>query len=164
MDGEERTERADPARGRSKRKAVLVAGGLLVVMLLSTGCYCLGLVPVGRRSGGGTEAARTALPILPSYVETPEMIVNLDAGPHRIAFAKVQYRIEVERPLDAQALTAAMPRVVDMAQTYLRAVRPEELRSDTGSYLLREALLDRLSVALPNVAVSDILFEELLVQ
>ena len=51
-----------------------------------------------------------------------------------------------------------------MAATYLRAVRPEELRSDTGPYLLREALLQRAAVAVPDASVANVLFEELLVQ
>ena len=89
---------------------------------------------------------------------------SLVAPDHRISFAKLQCRIEVDRPADAVLVTAAMPRIVDMAETYLRAVRPEELRSDTGAYLLREALMNRFTVAVPGAAISDVLFEELLVQ
>jgi flagellar FliL protein len=49
-------------------------------------------------------------------------------------------------------------------QTYLREMRPEELRGSAGTYRLREELLARANVALAPVRVVDVLFSELLVQ
>ncbi len=150
---------------KSKRKSFLAVGSSLIIVAAISGLLWF-LVPVSpdhhRAAQGAASSTNSA--VSPVYVETPEMLTNLDAGPHRIAFAKIQYRVEVDRPADASLVTAAMPRIVDMTETYLRAVKPEELRSDTGAYLLREALLGRLAVAAPGAAVSDILFEELLIQ
>jgi flagellar FliL protein len=57
-----------------------------------------------------------------------------------------------------------MPRLLDMFQTYLREMRPEELRGSAGTWRLREELLARANIALAPVRVVDVLFIELLVQ
>ena len=48
--------------------------------------------------------------------------------------------------------------------TYLREVRPEELKGSAGTQRLREELLARAAVAAAPSRISDILFTELLVQ
>jgi flagellar FliL protein len=57
-----------------------------------------------------------------------------------------------------------MPRLQDMLQTYLREMRPEELRGSAGIYRLREELLGRANVVLAPVRVNDVLFTQLLIQ
>jgi flagellar FliL protein len=54
--------------------------------------------------------------------------------------------------------------VVDLMQTYLREMRPEELRGSAGTYRLREELLVRASTAAAPAKVSDVLFTQMLVQ
>ena len=153
----------EPRRGR--RKLVLGISCLAIVLVAGSVVAALsGLGPFGAARTVKPHKAQSIVATQPTYVETPEMLTNLDAGPHRIAFAKLQCRIQVDRSTDAALVSAAMPRIVDMAETYLRAVKPEELRSDTGAYLLREAMMNRLAVAVPGAAISDVLFEELLVQ
>ena len=61
-------------------------------------------------------------------------------------------------------LQAAMPRIIDLFQSYLREMRPEELRGTAGTYRLREELIARASLAAPGAQVRDVLFTELLVQ
>jgi flagellar FliL protein len=65
-----------------------------------------------------------------------------------------------------------MPRLVDLFATYLREVRPEELRGSAGSQRLREELMARATIAIapearadrPPPRVTDVLFVEILVQ
>jgi flagellar protein FliL len=52
----------------------------------------------------------------------------------------------------------------DMFQTYLREMRPEELRGSAGTYRLREELLGRANVAVAPIRVNGVLFTQLLVQ
>ena len=73
-------------------------------------------------------------------------------------------KVELARAQDAAAVKERMPRIVDMFQTYMREVRPEELRDSAGTYRLREELIARADIALAPVQVSDVLFAELLVQ
>ena len=54
--------------------------------------------------------------------------------------------------------------MVDLFQTYLREMRPDELRSSSGTYRLREELLARANLVSAPAQVVDVLFSELLVQ
>ena len=57
-----------------------------------------------------------------------------------------------------------MPRLQDIIQTYLREMRPEELRGSAGTYRLREELLVRANVAVAPAKISDVLFTQMLIQ
>ena len=53
---------------------------------------------------------------------------------------------------------------MDMFQTYLREMRPEELRGSAGMYRLREELLARANIAATPAKIIDVLFVEMLIQ
>jgi flagellar FliL protein len=65
-----------------------------------------------------------------------------------------------------------MPRLLDVFQTYLREVRPDELRGSAGTQRLREELVARANIAVAQVGrgdaqqirINDVLFLEILVQ
>ena len=100
----------------------------------------------------------------PIFVELPEMIANLNSNGRRQSFVKLQVRLEVAREEDRALLAAAMPRLIDLFQTYLREMHPEELRGSAGTYRLREELVARSSIAAQPAHVLNVLFTELLVQ
>ena len=77
---------------------------------------------------------------------------------------KLHAKLELGSKADEAAVTAAMPRIQDLFQTYLRDMRPEELRGSEGSYRLREELIDRASVAASPAHVTDVLFLELIIE
>jgi flagellar FliL protein len=108
-------------------------------------------------SGGGKSTA-------PVFVDLPEMITNLNAGPRRTGFLKLHAKLELARAEDQSAVTAAMPRLIDLFQTYLRELRPEELRGAAGTYRLREELIARAGLAAAPAQIVDVLFTEMLVQ
>ena len=100
----------------------------------------------------------------PVFVDMPDIVANLNAPGRRSSYIKLRSKLEVARPADARALQEAMPRLQDLFTTYLREVRPEELRGRAGTYRLREELMARASLAAPPAQVTDVLFVELLVQ
>ena len=57
-----------------------------------------------------------------------------------------------------------MPRLQDLFQTYLREMRPEELRGSAGTWRLREELIARANLAAAPGHVVDVLFTEMLIQ
>ena len=61
-------------------------------------------------------------------------------------------------------IQTTMPRVMDAFQTYLRELRPEDLRGSAGLYRLREELLARVNTSAQPAKVTDVLFKEMLVQ
>ena len=57
-----------------------------------------------------------------------------------------------------------MPRLQDLFQTYLREMRPEELRGSAGTYRLREELIGRANLAAAPARISDVLFIQMMIQ
>ena len=55
-----------------------------------------------------------------------------------------------------------MPRLQDLMQTYLREMRPEELRGSAGTYRLREELMVPGHVAVAPATVKGVLFTQTL--
>jgi flagellar FliL protein len=119
----------------------------------------------GGHGAEGSAAGKEGSSKAPTFIELPEMIANLNApAGRRSSYVKVRARIELARPEDAAATQAAMPRLQDMFQTYLREMRPDELRGSAGTWRLREELLARANIALAPARVVDVLFTEMLIQ
>jgi flagellar FliL protein len=94
----------------------------------------------------------------------PELVANLNTGTKKASYVKMTVRIEVSGTSDADKVRTAMPRVQDVIQTYLREMRPDELRGSAGVYRLREELLVRANAAVAPARISDILFTQMLIQ
>lgn len=114
---------------------------------------------------GGHGAPAKAAASEGPFIELPDIVSNLNAGAGRRAtFLKLKAKLELARPEDHALIQAAMPRVLDLFQGYLREMRPEELRGTAGTYRLREELLARTNLAAPGARVMAVLFTEILVQ
>ncbi len=100
----------------------------------------------------------------PLFVELPDIISNLNTNGRRAVYVKLKSRVELARPADEAVLKAAMPRVLDLFQTYLREMRPEEMRGSAGTYRLREELIARANIAVAPARIQDLLFTEILIQ
>ncbi len=161
-----------PARGGGKRKLLLIALPVLLLGGGGAGAWFSGVLPklLGRgeaaahgeghaeKAGEKAEASKA-----PAFMDLPEIVANLNAG-RRTAFIKLKAKFELSKPEDAVALQAAMPRIVDLFQSYLREMRPEELRGTAGTYRLREELIARTNIAAHPARVLNVLFTEMLVQ
>ena len=160
-----------------KKKLVLIALPVLLIGAVA-GLWFGGILPPLLGMGGTTaEAAATApqaptAPPQPAFIDLPEIVANLNAPGRRPSFVRLRARLEVSRTEDVPTVTAAMPRLVDLFATYLREVRPEELRGSAGSQRLREELIARATIAIapearadrPPPRVTDVLFVEILIQ
>jgi flagellar FliL protein len=153
------------AKPNGKRRLVLLA----VPVLLSgagVGLWFSGILP--RLLGRGHQeekaaAADSARP--PPSIDLPDIIANLNVGPgKRAAFIKLHARIELARTEDVAIAQAGLPRLEDLFQTYLREMRPEELRGSAGTWRLREELIARANIAIAPARVTEVLFTEMLVQ
>lgn len=169
------------AKRGGKKKLVLLAVPLLLAAL-GAGLWFTGILPgllgtkgdsaehasphpgehrADTKNEHGKDAAAKPGPV---FVELPEMVANLNAGGRRASFVKLKARLELARAEDQAAFIAAQPRVVDLFQTFLREMRPEELRGSAGTYRLREELVARANLAAAPAKVLEVLFTELLVQ
>ncbi len=153
---------ATGSRGGRRRLVLLALPALLAVGV--AGLWFSGtlqhLLGMGRK--GPKPAALAAPP--PVFVTIPVMVANLNAGPDRQSFVKLGAKLEVPTKADAKRAEEAMPRIVDLFQTYLREMRPRDFRGSAGTWRLREALLARAAIALAPGRVRDVLFTEILVQ
>lgn len=159
---------AAPAKG-GQRKLVLLAAPAAVAALVA-GLWFGGVLPPllhrGKPTAPAHPADQPAQPATvkpPAFVELPEIVANLNTT-RRASFVKLHARIELARADDAPAIAAAMPRLLDLFQTYLREMRPEELRGSAGTWRLREELIARANIAAAPARVVDVLFTEMLIQ
>jgi flagellar FliL protein len=157
----EQATEATPPPKRKGKKLLLVALPVALLGAGGAGAWFAGLLP----GGGAKEATAAAVAAeKPVFVDMPDIVANLNAPGRRSSYIKLRSKLEVARAADARALQEAMPRLQDLFTTYLREVRPEELRGSAGTYRLREELMVRASLAAPPVRVTDVLFVELLLQ
>jgi flagellar FliL protein len=155
----------EPAKKKGKGKLVLIAVPVLL-LLLGVGLWFSGVLPhmLGMDKHEEPVAEASKPPPPPTFIDVPEMVANLNSGAHKSSYVKLNARVEVPKPEDADKVKAAMPRLQDMMQTYLREMRPEELRGSAGIYRLREELLVRANAAVAPAKVSDVLFTQMLIQ
>jgi flagellar FliL protein len=157
----ESPEPKGPAGGR--RKLILLAAPVALVGI-GAGLWFTGVLPglLGMRHPSATsEQAKSSTPI---FVDLPELIANLNSNPQRPNYVKVTVRLEVTKQEDVDRVKAAMPRLQDLFLTYMREMRPQELRGSAGIYRLREELIARANLAAAPARITDVLFTQMLIQ
>ena len=159
-----KTPEAGVAKKGGKKKLIMIALPVLL-LAIGAGLWFSGILPgLLGMNHPAAEAPKEAVKAPPFFVDLPEMVANLNTGARRTTFVKLKARLELSKPEDQPAFVAAQPRVIDLFQTYLREMRPEELRGSAGTYRLREELVTRANIAVAPARVVDVLFTELLVQ
>jgi flagellar FliL protein len=161
---EESTEPETPKPAGGKRKLVIMAAPILLLGV-GAGLWFTGTLP--RLLGmdhAAQEATEASKPLTPIYIDLPEMIANLNGNPQRPSYVKISARVEVLKADDAERVKAALPKLQDLFLTYIREMRPEELRGSAGTYRLREELLARANLAATPARVTDVLFTQMLIQ
>jgi flagellar protein FliL len=161
-DEQDKEAPAETAKPSGTRKLILLAIPLGLAALLA-GLWFTGLLPgwLGLTHAQTADTQKTQAPI---FIDLPEMVANLNGNPRRPSYVKLVARIEVVHPDDAEHVRQAMPRLQDLFQTYLREMRPEELRGSAGVYRLREELIARADAAVAPARVTDVLFTQMLIQ
>lgn len=147
-------------------KRILMIGVPVLLLGGGAGLWFTGILPpmLGMNPSPQAAAPQSDATRPPSFLDLPEIIANLNAPGRRPVFMRLRAKLELARAEDVAALQAAMPRVLDLFQIYLREMRPEELRGSIGTQRLREELILRVNLAAAPARVSDILFMEILVQ
>lgn len=152
---------AAPKPAGRARRMVLLAGAVALPVLAGGGLWLSGLLP--QWLGMTHEAPADAVASGPVLVAVPDIVTNLNTQGRRPVFLKLRSKVEVAKS-DEAAIQEQMPRIVDLFQTLLRELRPEELRGSAGTQLLKEELIARANIAVAPVRISDVLFTEMLVQ
>lgn len=157
---DEGEEAAAPAKRRLAGKVLVLYIVLPVLFLVGAG---VGLYMSGIFGGAHEEEEVAAVAPVPVFFDLPEFLVNL-SGPPPQHYLKLTVSLEVIDQPSVAVLEAAMPRVLDGFQTFLRELRPEDLEGSQGMLTLKEELMRRLTLATQQPIVSDVLFKEIIVQ
>ncbi len=146
---------ASSSRLRLNRRTLILALPIMLAVA-AAGAWRFGMVSSFTR-------ASPHQPGPPTLISLPEMIANLNSDPKHPRYIKLKAQLEASQS-DAPKIQEAMPKLVDVFQTYLREVRPEELQGAMGTYRLRQELIARASIIAAPAKVTDVLFAEVLVQ
>ena len=152
-----------------KTKVVIIIVPVVLLLLVAVGWFC-GIVPdpfarpKPALAQSPDKSVKLAAHPLPVFIDLPEMVTNLNVPGRRPVYVKFKAQVELAKTEDRAAFAAAQPHVVDLFQTYLREMHPEELRGSAGTYRLRGEFMARANLAIAPERIVDILFSELLVQ
>lgn len=155
----EAAEPGEEGPKRGGRKPLLIGLGL-ALLLGGGGFYGVysGLIPIG----GATEVAADSDGLAPlpdvSFLPVPPLVISL---PGSSRHAHLRFAAELEVPkAHAAEVQGVMPRVLDVLNSYLRAVDPAEFE-DPGTLLrLRAQMLRRVQIVVGEGRVRDLLVTE----
>ena len=159
----------DAASGQAPKKRgmmrliLFIAVPLLLLGGVGAGLYFSGVL--NSLLGGADSAKEAEAAHQPVFHDLPDILVNLNTPTSKkTTFIKVSASLQLESKEDEPKIVAIQTRIVDTFQTYLRELRPEDLRGSAGLYRLREELLRRVTATAEPVKVDDVLFNQMLVQ
>jgi len=163
MADNEQAEGADgaeaPSSKKGKLKLIIAAAGFAVILGGGASWFFL------MRGHGEEKHAEAPPPKPPSFVEVPDMMVNLVGAPgERVLYLKVKIVLEVKEEKQIETIKPTLPRVTDLFQTYLRELRPSDINGSAGLFRLKEELTKRVNNAVAPQQVSAVLFKEIIVQ
>ncbi len=157
---------ADEPQARSKSSLLgLILSFALAVAGAAGGFYAVrsGLLPgMSKGAQSRTEAANgtpmEANATAPTYVAMDPLIVSLnDDGNAR----HLKFRAELEvAPSHQQEVEQVMPRIIDVLNGYLRAVKASDLSDPTALTRLRAQMLRRVQIVVGKGQVLDLLIME----
>ena len=144
---------------KSRRKLLIIIGAVLALLLAGGGGAYMFL---GGKSkvGGEPELAVDDAPA-PIFYDMPEIVVRLDGGQGQ--YLKLATVLDLSSDKAPQAIKRIEPRLVDLMQTYLIDLKPDDLKGTAGMYRVRQELLRRINDAVPG-STRDVLFKTLILQ
>ena len=147
------------AAAKGKLKLIIAGVGILAILGGGGGWFFFFRITAKRMH------AEAPPPKPPSFIEVPDMMVNLAGSPgERVQYLKVKITLEVKEEKQVEAIKPTLPRVTDIFQTYLRELRPSDLNGSAGLFRLKEELTRRVNAALSPNEVNAVLFKEIVVQ
>jgi flagellar FliL protein len=154
-------EASEEAVVAPKGKLKLIIAVALVLVIVGGGATWFFFL----RHHGEEMHAEAPPPKPSSYVEVPDMLVNLVGTPgERVQYLKLKIVLEVKEEKQVETIKPNLPRVIDIFQTYLRELRSSDLNGSAGLFRLREELTRRVNAAVSPNQVSAVLFKEIVVQ
>jgi flagellar protein FliL len=100
-----------------------------------------------------------------AFLTLPDILVNVStADQQRPAYLKLKLTLQVADAETADAISPALPRIMDQYTGFLREMRMEDVSGSAGYARLQLELLKRVNLAVAPAVVEAVLVEEMLVQ
>ena len=162
-EGDESRDEAEAKPRFNRRKLIIIVAAAVVVLMIGAGAaaFFFGLFGAVDKAA---EAMAGASGQPPTFYTLPDLVVTLNAGDRRTRYLKTRVSLELATAKDASQIEFLVPRIVDYCQTYLRELRPDELRGSAAIVRMRDELLKRVNAAVAPVVVREILFTDLMVE
>lgn len=144
---------------KKKSKLPLILGLVLALALGGGGFYAAysGLLPIG---GSGHAAAEAEVAPLPEVAFVPIAPLVITLSPDSIS-RYLRFSGQLEVPLNyAPDVEKLMPRVLDVLNSYLRAVDSRQFEDPAALIRLRAQMLRRVQLVVGEGRVRDILITE----
>lgn len=143
---------------RSKRP--LLIGLVLAVILAAGGFYAVwsGLILSDHAEAEPMEDLALAPVPDVAFVPIQPIIINLGESRDN-QYLRFQAQLEVDKSAE-QEITELLPRIVDVLNGYLRAIKPSELEQRTALIRMRAQMLRRIQVVTGEGRVRDLLIME----
>lgn len=159
-------ETAETAARAAPSRLPLVIGLVLALAGGGGGFYAAwaGLLPFGgaTRAGETGDAPARAESVVDFsdlvYVPIKALVISFAEGGRS---RQLRFRAELEVPTgEASEVTRVMPRVIDVLNTYLRALRVSDLEESSALPRLRAQMLRRVQAVVGAARVNDLLVME----
>lgn len=164
-EGSEESEGSETTSSPAKSKKKLIAIVLAVVLLSGGG---IGITLMKKKKEAEEQAKlqeqQASKKPDPIFHDMDEMIINLNTEGKGVSFMKLKITLEVSNSDNLEQVKKMMPKITDVFQMYLRELRPSDMQGSVGLYRLKEELLLRINKIIYPSQISDILFNEVLVQ
>lgn len=164
---------ATAAKSGSGGFMMVAIGGALALILGAAGFYTVysGLVALPPAPGPTAEEAAHEEAVKAFAEEAPKVafvplepiVITLGGGDQRLRQLQLVAQLEVE-PGAEEALKALEPRIRDVLNTYLRAVRAEDVDDPAALLRMRAQMLRRIQVVSGDAVVRDLLVSEFILR
>ena len=160
-DVEEPIEGEEEAPKKKSKKGLLI--GVVLALLLGGGGFFA--VYSGLILGPATETAEADVPAeevvdLPpvAFVEIDPLVISLGNG---VSSRHLRFRASLEvEPQYQEDVTKLVPRVLDVLNSYLRAVEMRDIEDPSALLMLRAQMLRRIQLVTGEGRVRDLLIME----
>lgn len=99
-----------------------------------------------------------------TFVQLPDVIINLKATNSKPATLKASFIVELTKAADKEAVNHLKPLVVDQFQTYLRELEVGDVQGSVGLERVRQELKNRITNLVAPIQIRQVLIKEFLIQ
>lgn len=145
---------------KSKSIKILILFSFIASAALGGGAYWAvsHFGPIARESEHNAAITAPHASTTPAFVPIDPMIISIDSGQNT---HHLRFKAQLDVPDGSQKHVATlMPRVVDVLNTFLRALSLDDIQHPSALTEIRSQMLRRVKIVLGDQSVNDILVME----